>query len=204
MYLDDITLEGAVEVLLQDLNVISSPEEIGLSLNSRKSEVVCSDHAVCDRLLPSFPNCLYTDPSSAYLLGSPLGDVACISAALRAKVASLSVMGERLRLLTAHDSILLLRYSFAIPKLLYLLQTAPCFLSCILHEYDTSLCSIVGGICNVSLSVADQAWLQASLPVSSGGLGFRSAVQLAPSAFSASAAVSLSVFSLDSLSRGCS
>ena len=85
-------------------------------------------------LLPSLPNCLYTDPSSAYLLGSPLGDVACISAALRTKVASLSVMGERLRLLTAHDSILLLCYSFAIPKLLYLLQTAPCFLSSILHE----------------------------------------------------------------------
>ena len=67
MYLDDITLGGAVEVLLQDLNVISSLEEIGLSLNSRKSEVVCSDHAVYDRLLPSLPNCLYTDPSSAYL-----------------------------------------------------------------------------------------------------------------------------------------
>ena len=82
-------------------------------------------------------------------------------------------------------------YSFAILKLLYLLRTAPCFLSCILHEYDTSLCSIVGGI-----YVADQAWLQASLPVSSGGLGFRSAVQLAPSAFSASAAVSLPVISV--------
>ena len=38
-------------------------------------------------------------------------------------------------------------------------------------------------------------WLQASLPVSSGALRFRSAVQLAPSAFSASAAVSLPVFS---------
>ena len=71
MYLDDITLGGAVEVLLQDLNVISSLEDIGLSLNSRKSEVVCSDHAVYGHLLPSRPNCLYTDPSSAYLLGSP-------------------------------------------------------------------------------------------------------------------------------------
>ena len=63
MYLDDITLGGAVEVLLQDLNVIS---EIGLSLNSRKSETVCSDHAVYDCVLPSLPNCLYN------LLGSPL------------------------------------------------------------------------------------------------------------------------------------
>ena len=129
------------------------------------------------------------------MLRSPLGDVACISAALRAKVASLSAIAERLRLLTAHDSILLLRYSFAIPKLLYLLHTTLCFFSYSLDEYETFLCSIVGGICNVSLSVADQAWLQASLPVSSGGLGFRSAVQLAPSAFSASAAVSLPVFS---------
>ena len=46
MYLDDIILGGAVEDLLQDLNVISSLEEIGLSLNSHKSDVLCSDHAV--------------------------------------------------------------------------------------------------------------------------------------------------------------
>uniref|UniRef100_A0A1X7TVW8 Reverse transcriptase domain-containing protein n=1 Tax=Amphimedon queenslandica TaxID=400682 RepID=A0A1X7TVW8_AMPQE len=167
---------------------------VGLSLNSRKSEVICENREVHDHLLPSLPNSLYIDPSNATLLGSPLGDVACVSAALRAKVASLSVMGERLRSFSAHDSILLLRYSFAIPKLLYLLQTAPCFLSSTIREYDSSLCSIVSGISNASLSVSDHIWLQASLPVRSGGLGFRCVVQLAPSAFLASAAVSFPVF----------
>uniref|UniRef100_A0A1X7V5Z3 Uncharacterized protein n=1 Tax=Amphimedon queenslandica TaxID=400682 RepID=A0A1X7V5Z3_AMPQE len=169
-------------------------EDVGLSLNSRKFEVICENSEVHEHLLPSLPNSLYIDPSNATLLGSPLGDVACVSVALRAKVVSLSVMGERLRSFSAHDAILLLRYSFAIPKLLYLLQTAPCFLSSTRSEYDSFLCSIVSGICNASLSVSDHTWLQASISVRSGGLGFRSAVQLAPSAFLATAAVSFPVF----------
>ena len=74
---------------------------------------------------------------------------------------------------------------------LYLLRTAPCFLSSCLQSYDELLCSIISRICNVNLSVSDAAWLQSSLPVRSGGLGLRSAVQLAPSAFLASAAASV-------------
>ena len=45
---------------------------------------------------------------------------------------------------------------------------------------------LLESICNVHLS--DNAWLQASLPVKSGGLGIRSFAMLAPSAFLASAA----------------
>ena len=63
------------------------------------------------------------------LLGSPLGDVENVSVALRKKTDSLAVMSERLDLLAAQDALLLLRHSFSIPKLLYLLRTAPCFLS---------------------------------------------------------------------------
>ena len=46
-------------------------------------------------------------------------------------------------------------------------------------------------ICNVKLD--DSCWLQASLPINSGGLGIRSAVMLAPSAYLASAAGSTHV-----------
>ena len=54
-------------------------------------------------------------------------------------------------------------------------------------EFDNILRSITSEVLNVNL-VSESAWLQASLPVSEGGLGIRSAVQLAPSAFLASAA----------------
>ena len=98
-------------------------------------------------------------------------------------------MGDRLQQVRAHDAILLLRHSFAIPKLLYTLRTSPCFLSPSLVAYDDELRSILSSICNIHFDDSnDPSWIQASLPVKSGGLGLRIAVQLAPSAFLASAA----------------
>ena len=51
--------------------------------------------------------------------------------------------------------------------------------------------SLLEVICNVKLD--DSCWLQASLPINSGGLGIRSAVMLAQSAYLASAAGSTHV-----------
>ena len=99
-------------------------------------------------------------------------------------LALLQVMGERLKYLCTHDSLLLLRNAFANPKLMYLLRTSPCFLSPSLHLYDNELRNMLSSITNTFLD--DRAWLQASLPVKSGGLGIRSAVHLAPSAYLAS------------------
>ena len=99
-------------------------------------------------------------------------------------------MGDRLVHLSSHDAILLLKHSFAIPKLLYNLRTLPCFLSPALEVYDKTLRSIVSGISNIHFEESDPAWLQATWPVKLGGLGVRSAVQLTPSAFLASAAAS--------------
>ena len=87
----------------------------------------------------------------------------------------------------AQDALLLLRNSFAIPKALYILRTAPCFLSEQLEVFDGALRSILSQVLNIDLD-QDMAWLQASLPVRAGGLGVRRAAQLAPSAYLASAA----------------
>ena len=97
-------------------------------------------------------------------------------------------MGERLKYLPSHDVIILLCYSFAIPKLLYTIRTSPCFLSPELQEYDNLLRSIVSGIVNIHFDKEDPTWTQATLPVKNGGLEIRSAVQLALSAYLASAA----------------
>ena len=96
-------------------------------------------------------------------------------------------MGDRLTHFRRHDALLLLRHSFAIPKILYILRTSPCFLSSKLSKFDFHLRSIISAVLNINLD-KDSTWIQASLPVSAGGIGFRSAVQLAPSAFLASAA----------------
>ena len=186
-YLDDITLGGNLEDAYHDVVVVErEAAELGLRFNRQKSEVICGDSATRDSILSALPGARVIDPMSATLLGSPIGDVDSISKSLSEKLHRLRIMGERLRHLFAHDAIILLRHSFAIPKLLYSLRTSPCFLSPSLHIYDEELRSIVSGITNTHLD--DPAWTQASLPVRFGGLGIRSAAQLAPSAFLASAA----------------
>ena len=92
----------------------------------------------------------------------------------------------RLSHLQSNDALLLLRHSFAIPKVLYTLRTAPCSLSPDLETFDETLRTILTSIVNVRLDDVS-AWLQASLPVRAGGIGIRRTVQLAPSAYLASA-----------------
>ena len=88
--------------------------------------------------------------------------------------------------LHSHDAFCLLRNALAIPKVLYILRTSPCFLSSSLEVFDSLLRSLLGTILNMHLT--DTAWTQASLPVRAGGLRVRSTTQLAPSAYLASAA----------------
>ncbi len=87
-------------------------------------------------------------------------------------------------MLTAHDALVLLCNSFSLPKLLYILRTAPCFRLATLETYDDCLREILGGVTNNLLERDSQAW--ATLPVKLGGLGIQSAVNIAPSAFLAS------------------
>ena len=137
-------------------------------------------------LLVSLPGARLVRPSDAELLGSPLGDDAKISAMLADKVESLRRLGDRLQLLSAHDALILLRNCFALPKLLYVLRTAPCFRSTTLETYDDCLREILSSVTNTCLEPGSSAWEQATLPVKLGGLGIRCAVEVAPSAFLAS------------------
>ena len=165
-------------------------ESIRLSLNSGKSEVICGNEETAAPFASLFPNAKRVNPSDASLLVSSVGNISSINNILEEKTALLKKMGDRLVHLSSHDAILLLKHSFAIPKLLYNLRTLPCFYSPALEVYDKTLRSIVSGITNIHFEESDPAWQQATLPVKLGGLGVRSAVQLAPSAFLASAAAS--------------
>ena len=73
------------------------------------------------------------------------------------------------------------------PKVLHVLWSSPCFTSTHLCDFNDFLRDILRDFINVTLEPWP-AWLQASLPVRAGGIGVRSAAQLAPSAYLASAA----------------
>ena len=98
---------------------------VGLILNSNKSEVISVDATVRCTILCSIPGAKIVSSVKATLLGSPLGNVTSIDHALLDKSIALPRTGARFKYLTAHDSLVLLRHSFALPRLHYLLRTAP-------------------------------------------------------------------------------
>ena len=106
---------------------------------------VSSSHVLqrSDSILSVSPQLQVTMPESVSLLGSPLGDIDCISDIIQLKVSNLETMGVRLQRMHAHDALQLLRHSFALPKMMHILCTAPCLLSSCLTGYDDLLRSIL-------------------------------------------------------------
>ena len=162
--------------------------KLGLQLNHSKSEIISSDASALAAMIEVVPDLCPVTPENAHLLGSPIGGEEGIDGSIGEKITALETMGNRLCHRRAHDAYCLLHHSFALPKLLYTLRTSPCSKTPQLRRFDLLLRSLLGEIANINIADNDIAWAQASLPVGSGGLGDRSATQLAPSAFLASAA----------------
>ena len=183
-YLDDVTLGGHASIVMADITAIErSAAVLGLILNRVKCEVISS--TPLSRQLFQAASVSFTEVGrdDSTLLGSPLSEEG-VDRAIIAKRTDLMTLLSRLKYLPAHDSLYLLKSVFAIPKLLFILRTSPCFNSNELLSYDVELRNAMSLLLNVDVN-ADR-WAQASLPVWAGGLGVRSAVTLAPSAFIAS------------------
>ena len=111
-YLDDGTLGGTPEEVVEDLRRIEDAADgLGLVLNHRKSEVICSDPTTSYMLSVS-PDFQHVDPAKACLLGSPIGDRESIDEVLEVKRSTLELLGERLSLLHSQDALCLLRNGF--------------------------------------------------------------------------------------------
>ena len=126
------------------------------------------------------------------LLVPPVVSGKAQDAAIQQKIDELDRDTKRLSQLHAHDSLVLLKNSLAMPKLLYLLRTADCSGNQLLEVFDSTLTAGLSKVLNVDLN--DDQWLQASLPVREGGLGIRRLCRDA-SAFLASAMSTLAPFS---------
>ena len=86
-------LGGSCTDILQDLEVMKSVEDIGLTLNLSKCEIITQDHTTFETILSSIPGAQLVDPAYATLLGSPLGDGSCISRAIAEKIDALKRVG---------------------------------------------------------------------------------------------------------------
>jgi len=94
----------------------------------------------------------------------------------------------RLHHMSRNEGLFLLHASLGVPRLHYLICTAPCIRSPEVVAFHGALWVVLFGVTNCHLS--DMAWGQASLPVQWGGLGVRSLSSLAVSAYLASTVAS--------------
>jgi hypothetical protein len=182
-YMDDVTLGGPAQVVAADVTMIKTegtPQ--GLLLNDMKCEAITNSGQTSQEVLNQF---IQLTPATATLLGAPLSKGTAMDNCLKKQCDELQKAIERLKLISAHDGLVLLRASFSAPKLQHTLRSSPCSGHSSLQEFDNQIRTALCQICNISMS--DDQWTQASLPVRYSGLGIRRVSSLATPAFLASA-----------------
>ena len=106
--------------------------------------------------------------------------------ALEARCDNLDRAISRLKQLSTHDALLLLRACFSAPKIMQIFRSSSRLDHTRLLQFDLSLRRGLSVISNTDLT--DIQWAQASLLVRAGGVGVRRVATLASSAFLTAAA----------------
>ena len=120
----------------------------------------------------SLKNGLCSDETTnSCLLGTPLVPGNAMDNALEARCDDLYRAISGLKLLSAHDALLLHRACFSSSKIVHILRCSPCSDHTRLLQFDHSLRRGLSVITNPDLT--DIQWIQASLPVRAGGLRVR-------------------------------
>ncbi|KAF2901127.1 hypothetical protein ILUMI_05057 [Ignelater luminosus] len=186
-YLDDGTLDGNPNTVLQNLDtIIKSCWNLGLQINLSKSELYfCSTykkgvHESFNQLSPGI-KVLQDDVT----LLEALLNVQSIAKLLNQKHDEIRLLFSRLKFLQSHIAYFLLRNCFSIPKLTYLLRTSPAWAAIeIINAVDRSIKVAFESISNISFD--EQQWCIASLPIKFGEFGLRKASDIMLPVFLAS------------------
>ena len=125
-------------------------EEIGIYLNRKKCEFISTTAQSSD---PVFKDFIHLQVNNAKLLGAPLTTGSAMDHALTLCCDDLERAAGRLRLLAAHNALILLRASFSAAKILYTLHASPCTGHPALEKFDSLLRNCISHICNTDLCV---------------------------------------------------
>ena len=193
-YLDDATIAGDADSVISDVRqVLPALARLGLEVNPTKSELINlglsseeferARHAIEG----SLAGVTVTPSNDVELLGSPIS-LPATARVIESKVEHFQSMTENLRLLDAHPALFLLKNCFAVPRLLYTLRSSPCYAVQHLSRFDDHIRASAEHLCNISFD--DPGWAQAKLPIRAGGIGLRTATDLALPAYLSSRAAS--------------
>jgi hypothetical protein len=182
--MDDGTQIGSLEDLKTVVSILSSdgPNK-GFFLNMDKSSIWSSD------LFQDTPHPLgfhipKADPRGVHLLGSPIGTKDFMLEVVNQRISKIeeTIVAKLSSIADPQVQLCLLRSCLSLPKLMYTLRTCkPSILQSAYARFDDIQHSALEDILGASLT--PNAWRQASLPVSLGGLGLRSASSHAEAAY---------------------
>lgn len=187
-YLDDVCLAGSLPQLRTALaRLTAAARQVGLALNPAKCKLITTSH---DGLVDphSFPAGLTIDRSGAFtLLGAAIGGHAfCTAHTQSQRVDASKPLLEALgHLDDPQTGLLLLRECASFCKVAYSARvTPPALHTAALSAFDAEVRTCLEALCTGPLP--GQAWAQASLSTSAGGLGLRLASRHASAGFLAS------------------
>jgi len=138
--LDDLTLSltlsGDLHTVERDITTImESSSETGLQLNVDKREIIMDDLTEINTLA-TLNDFIRVNKEDMTLLEAPVFKGKAQDNAIQDKIDDLTRAVERLKRLQAHDALVILKNSLAIPKLLYLLRTSQCSHNPLLRQLD--------------------------------------------------------------------
>ena len=184
--MDVVSLLSDVSTLEKDINTITEAESsTGLRLNPIKYEIIMDDFNSIETM-HVFKYFMRVPKNQMTLLGAPISRGHAMDNVLQENVDDLDRAINRLKYLQAHFAQVLLKNSLSMPRLLYTLRTSDCHDHSLMTRFDTILREVSCLILNVDFD--DTQWLQTTLSVRNGGIGFRTASTLATSDFLAFAA----------------
>lgn len=177
-YLDDGTLCDNFCTLLTDIRrTLEFCKESGLCLNTSKCEIYFQNatqseednmYSAISDLLPGIRK---MNDTTFELLGAPILRTGLVRM-LAMKIESVKILCNRLKVLDVHQALCLFRHSLSSPRFIHLLRTCRSFeLENLLKEGDELFRTTLESIANTKIN--DEQWIQASLPMSLGGLGIR-------------------------------
>jgi hypothetical protein len=114
-YLHDVTIGGEVDTVSDDVQlVMNGCKDLGLRLNVSKCELISSGQCQLLNPLLSF---VQLRPHEATLLGTPLLTGSAMESVIVKFTEDLSRASGRLKLISAHDALIILRSALGRPRL---------------------------------------------------------------------------------------
>ena len=183
-YLDDCTLGGAPADVIADIKKVQDYQrQSGLELNTAKCELFVVAGSDAQRrsaiagVQQRLPGVTMVTRETLSLLGAPLLAEAMQTSATKKRV-KIERLCRRVADMHPQQALYLLRHSLLVPRVIYLLRTAPYMDSPHpLQEFDSLFRSTTEAVLNKSLPAS--VWAKATLPLDCGGLGIRSPTSIA-------------------------